>query len=217
MNRIKTIASFCKGSKAVCDIGCDHAYTLVYAILDYGVERGIAADIANGPLLNALSTIKEYHLEHKINTILSDGFDSIECDSFDTAILSGMGGILICEILKRALPKLKGKKLIIEANSDTYLIRDLLVRNGFLISIESALYDHGKYYEIVVFEEGSASYIDLDIKYGPYLRKTKPQEFLLYYQKKKEMVQSVLSIIKDEKEKNKKLNLIKEIDQIIKE
>ncbi|MDE7385308.1 MAG: class I SAM-dependent methyltransferase, partial [Anaeroplasmataceae bacterium] len=130
MDRIKRIASLCKGSKVVCDIGCDHAYALVYAIKEYGVEQGIAADIAEGPLSNARKTIEEYHLEKQIKTILSDGFDAINSDSFDTAILAGMGGILICDILKRALPKLRNKKLILEANSDIYRIRDLLIHNG---------------------------------------------------------------------------------------
>lgn len=217
MDRIRKIASLCQKSKVVCDIGCDHAYALVYAIKDYGVAQGIAADIASGPLLNASKTIKEYHLEEKIKTILSDGFDAISSSSFDTAILSGMGGILICDILKRGISKLKGKKLIIEANSDTYCIRDFLVHNGFFILSEDALYDHGKYYEISVFKEGNAFYTDLDIKYGPYLRKNKPEAFLSYYQKKKELYQSILPQIKEEEEKKAKLELIMEIECILKE
>lgn len=215
MDRIKRIASFCKGSKVVCDIGCDHAYALAYAIQEYGVQKGIAADIAEGPLLNAKKTIKEFHLEKQIKTILSDGFDAIERDAFDTAILAGMGGSLMCEILKRALPKLKDKKLILEANSDTYRIRSLLSTNGFSIVTEDALYDHGKYYEILVFEKGNSKYDQLDITYGPFLRRTKPEAYIKYYQKKLELLSSILPQIQEEKEKEAKLGLFKEIQNIL--
>ena len=39
MNRLDLIASYTKGSKVVCDIGCDHAYALIDAITKYGVEK----------------------------------------------------------------------------------------------------------------------------------------------------------------------------------
>ena len=57
MNRLDLIASYTKGSKIVCDIGCDHAYALITAIREYGVEKGIAADINEGPLNNAIKSI----------------------------------------------------------------------------------------------------------------------------------------------------------------
>ena len=215
MDRIKKIASLCQGSKVVCDIGCDHAYALVYAIQEYGVEQGIAADIAEGPLLNARKTIEEYHLDKQIKTILSDGFDAIESNQFDTAILAGMGGILICDILKRTLPILKNKKLIIEANSDTYRIRSLLASNGFTLVAEDALYDHGKYYEILVFEEGNSNYDQLDIIYGPHLRKSRPEAFIKYYQRKAEFLSSIIPQIQDEREQEEKLSFFKEIQGIL--
>lgn len=50
MNRINLLASLCKGSNIVCDIGCDHAYVLIEAIKSYNVKKGIASDIGVGPL-----------------------------------------------------------------------------------------------------------------------------------------------------------------------
>ena len=62
MNRLDLIASYTKGSKIVCDIGCDHAYALITAIREYGVEKGIASDINEGPLNNAIKSIKSNNL-----------------------------------------------------------------------------------------------------------------------------------------------------------
>lgn len=215
MNRIKKIASFCVGSQVVCDIGCDHAYSLIYAIKEYGVKKGIAVDIAEGPLSNAKKTIEEFQLSEKITTVLSDGFTSVD-EPFDTAILSGMGGILICDILKRALPKLKQKKLIIEANNDTYRIRQFLFEQGFYLVDEDALYDHKKYYEILVFEEGQKKYTDMEIIYGPILLQKRPSAFLEHYTKKVQLLQSILpSIVQEEEKKIKELQLL-EISTVLK-
>lgn len=215
MNRLKKIASYTKGSHVVCDIGCDHAYALVYAILEYGVQKGIASDIVIGPLNNARKTIEQYHLEDKIQTILSDGFNQIE-EHFDTAIISGMGGILICEILSKAIHKLQAKKLIIEANSDSYRVRQYLFSQKFHIIEEDAFYDHNKYYEIMVFEYGEEEYSLKDVSYGPILRNKKPKAFLEYYQKKRDLLVSVLPNIKNEEEKKSKKEIVLELDQLLK-
>jgi tRNA A22 N-methylase len=90
--------------------------------------------------------------------ILSDGFDNVN-DNFDTAILAGMGGILITNILSKGLDKIKGAKLIIEPNSDASLVRDFLAKNNYKITYENAIYDANKYYEIIVAEEGNEYYV----------------------------------------------------------
>lgn len=217
MNRIELLASLCSGSKTVCDIGCDHGYVLISALLNYNVEKGIACDIALGPLLNAKNNIINNNLENRITTILSNGFDKVDMNSFDTAIIAGMGGILICEILSKVLNELKDKKIIIEANSDTYKIRELLTNNGFIIENEYAIFDNNKYYEIIVFKNGIDKYSDLDILYGPILRKQKPEAFIKYYNNKKNLLVDIISKITNISEKQKKIELLEEIDNLLKE
>ena len=196
MTRLDLIASYTKGSKVVCDIGCDHAYALIDSIKKYGVQKGIAADINEGPLNNAIKSIKSNNLENNIKAILSNGFDSI-LDDFDTAIISGMGGKLICEILSKGLDKIKGKKLILEANSDMEDVRRFLVNNGFKIINEEALYDQNKYYEILVAEDGKSSYDEFDILYGPLLRVNKNEAFIKHYNEQIKLLEEVLPKIND--------------------
>ena len=38
MTRLDLIASYTKGSKVVCDIGCDHAYALIDSVKIIGIE-----------------------------------------------------------------------------------------------------------------------------------------------------------------------------------
>ena len=157
MKRLELIASLTKGSKKLLDIGCDHAYSIIYAIKNYGVEYGIASDINDGPLENAKNNIKLNNLDDKIKIVKSDGLKNIN-EEFDTLIISGMGGNLIINILEDSLSKIKNKKLIIEANSDNYLVRKYLTSNNFKIIDEYAFYDSDKYYEVDVFEAGNLFY-----------------------------------------------------------
>ena len=215
MNRIETLAYYARNSKKLCDIGCDHAYVLVEAIHTYNVEAGIAADIAIGPLENARKTLKRFHLENHVQVIQSDGFSAINEDCFDTAILSGMGGNLITNILSNGIAKLKNKRLILEANSEVFRVRAFLAEHGYQIIEETALYDQEKYYEILVAEEGKSSYDAYDITYGPILRRTLPSAFVEHYSKKCTILVTALEKQQDGPRKDSKLLEYREIKYIL--
>ena len=214
MKRLELIASLTKGSKKLLDIGCDHAYSLIYAIKNYGVEYGIASDINDGPLENAKNNIKLNNLDDKIKIVKSDGLKNIN-DDFDTLIISGMGGNLIINILEDSLSKIKNKKLIIEANSDNYLVRKYLTSNNFKIIDEYAFYDSDKYYEVDVFEAGNLFYTKYELKYGPILLNKKEPEFLNEIKNKLQKLEEYLPNIKDTILKDEKFVIRNECSKIL--
>lgn len=216
MKRIEALAALTQGSNIVCDIGCDHAYTLITAVQKYGVSFGYAVEIASGPLENARRTIETTHLEHQIQPVLSDGFTSLD-EPFDTAILAGMGGSLICDILEKGFSKIQGKKLIIEPNCDAYRVREFLCFRGFRILHEEALFDAKKYYEILVFVPGEAKVDAYDISYGPQLRRHPSEVFRLFYKKKRDLLKSILPKIEEENQKREKQILLDELNYILEE
>ena len=77
MKRIDLIASLAKNSNIICDIGCDHAYTVIKAIKDYGVSYAIASDINDGPLEIAKKNIISHKIEDKVKIVKSDGFKNV--------------------------------------------------------------------------------------------------------------------------------------------
>lgn len=180
MNRIELLASLAKGSNCLADIGCDHGFISITAVSKYGVSKAYASDIGVMPLESAKKNIKAAGLHDSIMPILSSGFQNIPFD-FDTAIIAGMGGLLIIDIIKKYLDKLKDKKLILQANTDREAVRIFLTNQGFKIKDEYAFYDMKKYYEILVFEKGQANYSALELKYGPLLLKEKNASFLEYH------------------------------------
>lgn len=214
MNRIDLIASLCNNSEVICDIGCDHAQVIVKAIKNYGVKFGYACDISEGPLKQAAINICNHNLKDKVKMILSDGFDNVN-DEFDTAILAGMGGILISNILSKGLDKIKNKKLIIEANSDVPMVREFLFNNNFIITDEYAIYDANKYYEIIVAETGNAIYDEHDINFGPILRRKKPEAFIKYYEALIDHYSNIISKISNIETRKEKEKIFENIVEIL--
>ncbi|MBR4496625.1 MAG: tRNA (adenine(22)-N(1))-methyltransferase TrmK [Acholeplasmatales bacterium] len=202
MNRIETLASLTKGSKIICDVGCDHGYVVIEALKNYGVEKAIAADINESPLNQAKLNAKG--LYDKIEFILSDGFKNINSD-FDTAIIAGMGGILIKDIILSSINKLKNKKLILQANSDRPFLRKFLNENNFKIVNEIALFDQNKYYEIIVCEKGNESLDEFDIEFGPILRRNKTDIYINHYENELNNLEKIIKNISDKDKLEEKL------------
>ncbi len=202
MNRIETLASLTKGSKKICDIGCDHGYVVIEALNNYGVQKAIASDINEGPLNQAKINAKG--LKDRIEFVLSDGFDKIDED-FDSAIIAGMGGILIKDIINKSLNKLKGKKIILQANSDRPLLRKFLNENNFKITNEIALLEQNKYYEIIVAEEGREELDEFDIEFGPLLRRNKTDIYIKHYENEFNNLEKIIKSITDKEKLEEKL------------
>lgn len=214
MNRIELLASLSKGSKILCDVGCDHGYVLIEAIKKYNVEAGLACDINEGPLSMAKKNIENNNLSSKIKTILSNGFVDVN-DNFDTAIIAGMGGSLICDIISTSYEKIKDKKLILQANNDRYKLRCMLYEKNFKIIEEKALFDQGKYYEIIVAAKGEALYTDFDLKYGPILRKERNSDYINHYTNLYNQLIDIIPQISNSNLKEEKAIIFRELNSLL--
>ena len=183
--RISLLASYAKDSKKVVDIGVDHGYTLLMALkLSDSIVHAYALDINEGPLNQARLTFNNTNFNNKVSFHLSDGLKDFSED-FDTAIISGMGGSLISQILDSSYNKVIGKRLILEPQGNINLVRRWLYTHGFNIINESDLLENNKYYNFIVAEptDIKVNYNILDINYGPILRQNKSKEFIDYYSK----------------------------------
>lgn len=146
--RLAAICDLLKPDARVCDIGTDHAYLLIAALLKGKIAYGYALDIAEGPLLQAKANIHKHALEDKIKVIQSDGLASFTqvADSF---VLAGMGAETIWEIIKN-YDFNSESQIIIQSNTKHALLRDLLTKHGFRITKEIFFYD--KSIPVFIFE-----------------------------------------------------------------
>lgn len=153
--RLETIADMVRTGRRPVDIGCDHAYVPIRLVETGRIDGAIAADVRMEPLRRAEEHIRERGLSGRIATRLSDGFSAIGEGEADSAIIAGMGGMLICRILtdgRKLLPSLN--ELIIEPQSDADEVRRVLTEGDgtgvmFEIADERLVVDRMKYYPII--------------------------------------------------------------------
>ena len=98
--RLKAVAGMVTKGKKVADIGTDHGYVPIYLVENSICSKVYAMDINEGPLKIADKNIAIHGLSDKIETIQSNGMEKLKDNMVDGAIISGMGGDLIVNILK---------------------------------------------------------------------------------------------------------------------
>lgn len=153
--RLKTIATQVK-YRSIIDIGTDHGYVPIYLCQLDKVDYAIAADINSGPLEKATQNINQYKFANKITTVLSNGFQSID-RVVDTAVIAGMGGNLIIDILKNNYTD-KLKQIVVQPQLDIYDVRKFLHTIGFSIDNEEMILEQNKYYNIISAVKGYEQY-----------------------------------------------------------
>ena len=153
--RLKTVAEAVTPGNRVADIGTDHGYVPIYLVKNNLSPGGIAMDVNKGPLEKAKEHIRAEKLSGKIATRLGNGLAPLEPGETDTVVTAGMGGDLICKILK-AKPEflIEGKELILQPQSEWFKVRQILKEYRYQIEKEWFLKEDGKYYVIIKAEPG---------------------------------------------------------------
>jgi tRNA (adenine22-N1)-methyltransferase len=183
--RLALIASKVRKGKIICDIGTDHAYLPVFLVKSGISPFAIAADVRVGPLQKAKQTIGKYDAFDKVKTVLSNGFSEIDKNSFDDAIIAGMGGELIAEILKAApFLKERDRTLILQPMTSAYELRKYLTENDFEILDEEIAKEDEKLYNVMVAKAGKTkNYSEIDFVFGKKLKKRNGELERLYLDK----------------------------------
>ncbi len=134
----------------VADIGCDHAYTSIYLCKQGIAPSAIAADVHSGPLLRAKQNVELYGLTEQISLRLSDGLASFSEGEADTLLLTGMGGLLMLNILSE-FPEVtaSAKELVLQPQSEVALVRHWLHNSGYKITMERMIKEEEKFYVLI--------------------------------------------------------------------
>lgn len=165
--RLQAVADTVTKGNRVADVGCDHAYISIYLIRNDIAPKVIAMDVNKGPLKRASENIKTYGYDRAIDTRLSDGLHSLIPGEADTILIAGMGGALAIKILEEGFKAVeKAKELILQPQSEIYLVRKFLHQSNFAIVREQMVKEDGKYYFIIKAQpEESVKAYDREVHY----------------------------------------------------
>lgn len=149
-NRLKSIGNMIEKCECIADIGTDHGYLPIY-LIDKGIcKTAIASDINKGPVEKAKKNIKHFNKDDKIQCRLGTGLTTILPGEVDCAVIAGMGGNLIRDILEESTEVFKSLSyVILQPVQNPEILREYILKSGHNILDEELCKDENRYYEII--------------------------------------------------------------------
>lgn len=223
--RLQKVAELVKINEIMVDIGSDHAYLPIYLVEEKIVPKAIAGEVSQLPYENTKKQISLHDLTDKVSTRFGSGFDVLEGEEkVGTAVICGMGGILIATIIRKGLQDKKideKMRLILQPNNNQEALRKSLMDQQFRIEKEIMVKENRRYNEIIVasLSNNKVSYSEEELIYGPVFLAEQPAEFQEKWKVKYKKNQTILKRLDQEKhqDRTKKLTRInRQIEKVIK-
>ncbi|MEK6263858.1 MAG: class I SAM-dependent methyltransferase [Clostridium sp.] len=148
--RLKTIVNMMGKCDSIIDVGTDHGYVPIYLVRNGLINSAIASDINSGPVEKAKKNVHESMLSPKITCRRGSGLSTVKVGEVQVAIIAGMGGNLIRDILEADLLVVKKMEyVILQPVQNAEVLREYLYNTGYDILCEDICFDDGKFYEII--------------------------------------------------------------------
>jgi len=195
--RLAAIARFVPPGKTVADIGTDHALLPVYLVQSGRSQRVIATEIREQPWRRACLSVQIHGLENKIDVRLGNGLKGLAVGEAQVAVVAGMGGKTISQVLDAVPEVLKHlERLILQPMNDAGALRFWLVNHGWRLQEEAIAEEEGRLYVIIIAEPGRETTNDpLLIEIGPRLAQGKDPLSIAYLNKLETKYQQVLKAL----------------------
>ena len=148
--RLKAIVSMIGECDSVIDVGTDHGYVPIYLVKNAIIKKAIASDINKGPVAKAKNNIDINKTSQQISCRLGSGLSTVKKGEVQIAIIAGMGGNLIRDIIDADLDVVKELKyMVLQPVQNAEVLREYLYSTGYDIVDEEICYEDGKFYEII--------------------------------------------------------------------
>lgn len=148
--RLKAIVNMIDQCENIIDVGTDHGYVPIYLVENSVIKSAIASDINRGPVEKAKKNIQNNNVSSQIICRQGSGLSTVNPGEVQVAVIAGMGGNLIRDILEADLPVVKGLKyMILQPVQNAEVLREYLYSTGYDIIKEDICNEDGKFYEII--------------------------------------------------------------------
>jgi tRNA (adenine22-N1)-methyltransferase len=148
--RLNKIASMVDNCECIADIGTDHAYIPIFLVQENLCNKAIASDINHGPVMKAESNVSNHNLENRIQCRQGGGLTTLKPGEAQCAIIAGMGGNLIRDIIEDSMEVFKElSSAILQPVQNPEVLRQYVYNSGYKIIDEELCYEDGKYYEMM--------------------------------------------------------------------
>ena len=217
--RLRKVAGFVPRDAKILDVGSDHAYLPIYLIQQGKISSAIAGEVVEGPYQSAVTNVADNQMSDKISVRLANGLAAFEVeDQIDVIVIAGMGGGLIADILDNGSAKLASvKRLILQPNNREDELRRWLCGHDFQITEEAIVEENGKFYEIMIAEQGYQVLNAEQEGFAHYLMREQSAVFLDKWQREVDKLEKALAKIPEKNltERSAMSQRIKQIKEVL--
>lgn len=221
--RLNEIISNTHG-KRIIDVGCDHGKVVGYLLHNHLCEYAICSDISSPSVNKAKILLEELNIDKNSFSIrCGDGLKTLlQEDNIDTAIIAGMGGREIVNILSSAefLPN----NMVLQPQNNWIDVKNYILSANFQIKFDKIIFDEEKFYNIIVVEYSKNQQQimnEFDLHFGKdnfYKNNNDFDKYLNYQERKmqnlldkvgsnnRQNIESMLNLIKQAKQKLGEIN-----------
>lgn len=179
---MRAILDCVNGMEVAADIGCDHGRISAALIDEKRAKHVFACDISEQSLQKTKKLISEQQMAG-ITPLVSNGLSALENRKVECFVITGMGGLLIRDILAAGLETARtAQELVLGPQGNECELRTFLYENDFFVQDETIVREDRHYYQVIVAKRGRRPLpkeIYLYFGYYPVIRKDPLQkEFL---------------------------------------
>lgn len=159
--RLNRVLDLVEPVESIGDIGCDHGY-ISYALLEeHLAEKVIASDISAPSLEKARSLLSSSFPKESFDIRLGDGLKPMLLGELNAAIIMGMGGRLIADIIENDRKKADSLDyLILQPMQGAEDLFDYLNASGYALIQSDLVEERGKFYPVLKVKIGEGTSID---------------------------------------------------------
>lgn len=190
--RLSMIAETLGVCACCADIGSDHGRLGAFLLQNHRCEHLCLTDISAASLNKARKLISMLGLDEKTSFHVGNGAQVLD-RRVDAAVIAGMGGETIAEIIENSENHLDGARLILQPNVAAPSLRRRMNACGWRITNENLARDGRRIYLVLEARQGAQSLSDAEYEVGPALLKNKPDLLADYAQFRLRVARKALS------------------------
>ena len=174
--RLNTLVSVIPNCDLLADVGCDHGYVGIQALILGKAKRVVFTDISQASLAKAQANCP-LEFADVATFVCQDGLGALKPD---VALIAGMGGLEIVSILRKAHYMPSG--LVLQPMRNQRDVRKYLSAHYEIVT--DVKFCDGKYYDVIVARrsEHATPLTELQLEFGVSNLRTPSKDFVNYLQ-----------------------------------
>ena len=161
-DRLKELFSLIPNCDTFADVGCDHGYISQAVIKSGKAKKVYFSDISSKCLKKAEDLLSSSVNEGIAGPCVSNGFEKLP--KVDSALVAGMGGEEICDIILNA--KNLPNTLVLQPMKNCDKVRLCAVKSGYKVLKDLMFKSAGKFYDLMLLVKGKDDLSDEEIEFG---------------------------------------------------